>query len=53
VACANVITVLGDAIALLNEVRYFGVFLVAVHVIKFSGSSAKAKFNRAVNSVLI
>jgi hypothetical protein len=52
VACENLNTVLGDAITSVNEIRYLGVFLVAGRVTKFSVSSAKTKFNRAVNSVL-
>lgn len=50
--CAPITTASGIAIVWVREIRYLGAFLVAGRVLKFSVASAKAKFNRAVNSIL-
>ena len=50
--CANITTVSGLAIVWVKEIRYLGAFLVAGRVLRFSVACAKAKFNRAVNSIL-
>lgn len=50
--CANITTDSGTAIAWAEEIRYLGVYLVSGRVLRFSVAVAKAKFNRAVNSIL-
>jgi hypothetical protein len=52
IACSCITTSSGLSISWVSEMRYLGVYFVAGRVLKFSVSQVKARFNRAVNSIL-
>lgn len=51
-SCVGITTGSGSSIAWVKEIRYLGIYLTSGRVLRFSVAAVKAKFNRAVNSIL-
>ena len=51
VTCDNIVTVAGDCLPWVDEIRYLGIFVVKACYFKVSVDEAKKKFYRASNAV--